>query len=490
LYNPFMNLQAWRYRRFHPVYLIGWCCAGILAGILVSKFASFAPGIFWLAVAVVGAVGLFRGRRWWAVVLIMLCGLVVGWERGATLQRELAQYKPYYGRQVVLSGKVMRDIVVGSGSSQEMRLGDVRINDKELPGEVWVSGSTQLEIKRSDIAIIEGKLGEGFGTFPASMFRGRIISAERSEYGDVGRDVRDRFADGVREGISEPESSLGIGYLTGQRSALPVDLDDQLRLLGLTHVVVASGFHLTTLVRFARRAFVRVSRYMAATASSAMIGAFVLVTGFSPSMSRAALITGLSLLAWYYGRRIHPFVLLLFGAVVTALINPFFIWGDLGWFLSFAAFAGVLLLAPLLQHLFWPDKKKPGAMKEILVMTMAAQLATMPIIAFTFSQYSALALPANLLILPLVPLAMLLTFFAGVAGIIAPAISMWVGMPATAVLSYMTSAIDKLAGLPWAGGEITFGALELVSAYALLLLFGLFLWRRTGHDFRGDNVVE
>ena len=151
----------------------------------------------------------------------------------------------------------------------------------------------------------------------------------------------------MREVVKEPQASLGIGFLTGQRSTLPDSLDEQLRIVGLTHIVVASGYNLTILVRFARRLFVRYSKYWATVSASVMICGFVLVTGFSPSMSRAALVTGLSLAAWYYGRKIHPLVLLLFAAAITVLINPSFLWGDIGWALSFTAFAGVMLLAPL-----------------------------------------------------------------------------------------------------------------------------------------------
>jgi competence protein ComEC len=485
-----MNLLAWRYRRFHPAYLIGWCCVGILLGLLISQLAGFAPGAIWLAAAILTALSLFHNRRWWAVILIAACGMIVGWERGAVLRIELAGYAPYYNQQATLEGKIAEDVVVSENGEQQIRLGGIVLNNQKLPGQVWVNTGSRLDLKRSDVITVEGKLGEGFGNFPATIFRANVTNAERPRPGDVARIVRDWFAEGVRQAIPEPEASLGVGYLVGQRSTLPPELDEQLRMLGLTHVVVASGYNLTILVRFARRAFAGISKYLATAAAGTMIAAFVLVTGFSPSMTRAALITGLSLLAWYYGRKLHPIVLLIVGAAITALINPLYIWGDLGWFLSFAAFAGVILLAPLFRHLLWPGVKNPGTIKQILSETTAAQLLTMPIIAFAFGQYSVLALPANVLILPLVPFAMLLTFFAGLAGVMFMPIAKVFGFPADAVLSYMTTAVDKLASLPWAEGELAFGPIELVASYALLLALGIFLWRKTKHDFRNDNIVE
>lgn len=223
--------------------------------------------------------------------------------------------------------------------------------------------------------------------------------------------------------------------------------------------------------------------------AAAMISAFVLITGFSPSMSRAALVAGLSLLVWYFGRRIHPLVLLPVSAAITVLLNPSFIWGDIGWYLSFASFAGILLLAPVVRHALWGERKEIGTFRSIVLETMSAQLATLPIIAFVFGQYSPLALPANLLILPLVPLAMLLTFVAGIGSLILPMMAHIFGFPAYVVLRYMTTITDWLAALPWAQGAIHFGTYALVGGYAMLTLVIIWLWRRTRHSFYRDNIV-
>ncbi len=62
---------------------------------------------------------------------------------------------------------------------------------------------------------------------------------------------------------------------------------------------------------------------------------------------------GLSSSAWYYGRTIHPLVLLPCVGGNCAIDNPQFGWGDLGWQLSFACQQGVIMLAPLLHSYFW-----------------------------------------------------------------------------------------------------------------------------------------
>ena len=100
----------------------------------------------------------------------------------------------------------------------------------------------------------------------------------------------------------------------------------------------------------------------------------------------------LSLLAWYYGRSFHPVILLFFVAALSLLINPSYGWNDLGWALSFLSFAGVMILAPLLQAYFFGDKK-PGTVRQILGETFSAQLVTAPLLIMTFGQISVVGLP-------------------------------------------------------------------------------------------------
>ena len=280
-----------------------------------------------------------------------------------------------------------------------------------------------------------------------------------------------------------------LGFLLGQREQLPSDLQDALRTAGLMHIVVASGYNLTILVRLARRLFMRISRFSALVVAGGMVLGFLAITGLSPSMSRAALVTGLSLLAWYYGRRFHPFVLLTLAAAITTLIHPSYVWGDIGWQLSFAAFAGVMLLAPLIQAYFF-GPKKPGVVRQIIGETIAAQLTTMPIIILTFGQISTVAILTNILVVPLIPLAMLLTFMIGIANVGLPWFASLLAITTVWLLGYMIHVAIGFAQQPWALVEVHFGVLSLVTYYLALLGVGYYLWRRTRYNFRRSSIVE
>lgn len=478
-------------KKLHVSWFIGFFSLGLIIGVAMtaglrvhalSGAASVVVALSFLAISAINARIIF-------LAVAVAGGMILGAYRADIELADFSSYEPHYGQWVHLSGRVSEDTTITTRGEQRIKLKNIVVNDKQLPGQVWVEIKSNAEIKRSDSIAVEGLLGDGFGSFQASIGRARLESITKIAHNDIAREIRDWFANGVKSTISEPQASLGIGYLAGQRNTLPEQLDNNLRLLGLTHVVVASGFNLTILVRFTRRLFAKVSKYLAAVSGFLMMSSFIMVTGFSPSMSRAGIVTGLSLLAWYFGRRIHPLVLLPLAAAITVMISPSFIWGDIGWYLSFAAFAGVIILAPLINHFFF-GAKKPGTIRQILVETTSAQIATMPIIAYVFGQYSPLAIPANLLVLPLVSVAMVLTFVAGIAGVSSLPFAGIFGWPAQAVLDYMTTVMEKLAALPFAAGELSFSMSLLLASYVSLVVLAILLWRKTGHDFKQDSIVE
>jgi competence protein ComEC len=220
-----------------------------------------------------------------------------------------------------------------------------------------------------------------------------------------------------------------------------------------------------------------------------MIAGFMAITGWSASMTRAGLVAGLSLWAWYYGRAFHPVTLLAFAAAVTTVIYPAYAWGDLGWALSFAAFAGVIVLAPLL-HAFFYGGEKPGFVAQIFIETVAAQIMTLPILLGAFGKFSIIALVSNILVLPLVPLAMLLSFLVGMCQLLVPAAAHIATMPAGIVLGYMVWVVEWTAKVSWAQIFCPLPWWGVLLAYSVIAGACIYLKRSTHYNLRQVNVVE
>lgn len=478
----------WVKERIGIEWRIALCCAGLLIGVAVALYIRIPVVVGGIGGAM--SLGLFiYGRRFAAVFLLpsmMLFGMGYGsltqvWERDA--------YSDVIGQEVELTGKVKKDPSVNTNGAMSLQLGPIQIRGSPVGGSVFTSVRTKMQIVRSDTVTVRGTAQVGFGNFPISLKNPTIVHVERQTTGDIGRVVRDWFAGKVRVVIDEPQASLGIGYLTGQKSALPEDLSEALKIAGLTHIVVASGYNLTVLVRLARRLLLPVSKFSAAMAALAMVLMFMTVTGLSPSMTRAGIVSGLSILFWYYGRKVHPIVLLLFVAALTVLYQPSYLWGDLGWQLSFSAFFGVMVIGPLLKAYFYGDRKINIA-TQTLLETLSAHIATVPIIALQFGVVSNVAIIANMLVVPLVPLAMLLTFIAGLWVIFGIGLPWLIAVPTSALLEYMVGVAHYVSELSWAQSELT-AQPYIWGVYCFVVIAGCWwMWRASRLNLRTGDALN
>jgi competence protein ComEC len=319
-------------------------------------------------------------------------------------------------------------------------------------------------VYRGDRVQVTGKIFPSRGSNQATIAYGQLVrvSAGNNWYSDLAR----RFDAGMQSALPEPLASFGLGLLIGQRNTLPQNITAALTAVGLIHIVAVSGYNLTILVRGIGRLRLG-SKYQKLVISLALIIGFVLITGFSASIVRAALVSVLGLWAWYYGLKFKPIVLIAFAAAVTAFWNPFYVWGDLGWYLSFLAFFGVLVIAPVLAAKLF--KKPPKLLTMVVLETLSAEIMTLPLILMTFNQLSIIALVANALVVPLVPLAMLLSAIAGTAGELIPQFAGWFALPANLLLTYMLDIVHLLANLPSVLIHRSISLPYMLAIYAIVL---------------------
>ena len=120
---------------------------------------------------------------------------------------------------------------------------------------------------------------------------------------------------------------------------------------------------------------------------------------------------------------------------------------------------------------------------------MSAQIFTLPLLVVAFGVVSNVALLANVLILPLVPLAMLLVFLAGIFATV-PLLGALIAAPTTWLLSYMVWVAEWLAGQSWAQMEVSITWWMVVLAYIVLSLAVWWMVHATGYRLRESNVVQ
>jgi len=349
-------------------------------------------------------------------------------------------------REVTLVGTISEDPNI-SGNNFKLRLNDLRVEfpsgeQIDLAGKVYAQLSSKVQLERSDRITLNGKLGSGFGVFSATFYRPELVAVERAEYGDVFARIKHRFIGMVKAVIPSPEVDLGLGYLVGEKSGLSEEFSEQLRAVGMTHVVVASGAHLGILIGFVHKMFGRISRFAGAVVAIFAIFGFAMLVGFTPSMTRAVLVSVLGIVVGYVGRSFSPLCLILLVAAITLLLDPLNLL-NLGWQLSFASFFAILVLAPQTCRLLYGGKSPPW-LASMLITSIVASITCAPILIYNFGSISLLSLVANLVILPTLPYAMCLVLLSGILGFI-PGLGLIIVKLARLLLSLHISVIEFLS---------------------------------------------
>ncbi|HVV25672.1 MAG TPA: ComEC/Rec2 family competence protein [Candidatus Saccharimonadales bacterium] len=458
--------------RFRRTTLLTAAYAAFLIGVGLARGGRSAD-IFWSGLLAV-LLGMFRKKD--LVTLLLAVGFAgsLGLWRGEVYVQKLAAYQPYYGQAVTLSARATEDAVYSKNSQLSFDANHIQLDDgTELTGKIELGGFGLDAIYQGDEVQASGKLYPGFGAY-----QGRISFAQLSlvrHHPSLVASIRRKFAAGMQSALPEPLASFAMGLLIGQRATLPDDVKQDLLMVGLTHIIAVSGYNLTIMLEASRGMFGRASKRLATLGAFALIGAFLLLAGSSASIVRAAIVSMLSIMVGYYGRSFKPLNLIMLAGAITAWANPFYIWSDVSWYLSFLAFYGVMVLAPALSERIQPGRAPPLAL-AVALESICAEIMTLPYVLHVFGQMSLIGLPANVLVVTLVPLAMLLSTVAGLAGMLTPSLAGWLSWPAKLLLTYMLDVAHLLSRVPHIFLQnLQFGIGQMLAMYVVIIALSLSL---------------
>lgn len=259
---------------------------------------------------------------------------------------------------------------------------------------------------------------------------------------------REKWVSILEKVMPSPMSSLGAGILLGIKGQMPYDFYQQLVATGTLHIVAASGFNVMIVAQILMSLALNFFRRgVAIGVGIAGIVFYVLLAGASASVVRAGIMGSLSLMAYFWGRPSEAKRLLWVTAGIMLLSEPRMV-ADIGFQLSVVATAGLIYLGPRLQIL---KARIPCLRRQVqcanegvgkfieqyLFPTMAASVATAPIILWHFGRVSLISPLVNLLILPVVPLIMFLTAMVVILGSVAMSLAYVAGWVAYVPLAWV-----------------------------------------------------
>lgn len=279
-------------------------------------------------------------------------------------------------------------------------------------------------------------------------------------------DFRNFLRERINKFLPEPDAGLAVALLLGYSKTIGEEQQTWFSRAGLSHLIAISGSHITLIAallsRFAYA--LHLKRKKALIFSSAFAIFYVLFSGAAPSAIRAGIMAFLTFLALFFGRENSAWRALLFSATLMLFINPALLRDDIGFQLSFAAFFGLLLSAPLLR-------KKLAWWQEAFLITLVCQLFTWPISSYYFHSVSLVAPLANLfsawIFAPLfvvLPVALLFSGLGNFLGLI----FFW---PAYLLTRYLLIVARLCSNLSWAAVDYQINFYFIFIYYLFLICF-------------------
>lgn len=252
--------------------------------------------------------------------------------------------------------------------------------------------------------------------------------------------VRASVVDHIKQTYHSPQSDLLAGILLGVQETMTTELRQSFRATGTSHIVALSGFNVTIIITILAAALsALIGRRVAFWPTTILIICFVVLTGASASVTRAAVMSLVGLVAGHLGRPVAVARIILYAFVGMVLFNPLILLHDLGFQLSFLATLGLIYVSPSVERLVhrWPEA---FAIRSNLSSTLAAMLVTEPLLLWLFGRLSIVAPAVNLAVLPLIPFIMAF----GAVALVVP----WAVPVTDALLRLVLGAIDVAAAWP------------------------------------------
>lgn len=292
-----------------------------------------------------------------------------------------------------------------------------------------------------DVLSVDGTLSEH------NIVYSPTISSDGSENEDVlimavMYSIRESIVSRLKVLFTEPFASLISGIVFGVELDLGLELKEEMRKAGITHILVASGYNVTFIVGgiISLLTVMSVPRRFVGLVSMCGVVVYAIVAGMEPPIVRAGIMVGAVVLAEASGRQYHPMLILSYTAMAMLLYDVK-LYNSLSFFLSITATCAIFVVRPFIARFFtlWAT-----FIRDDIVTTLSVILCTTPLVWLWIGNFQVNGLLTNVVILWVVPYVTWGTFIALVLSFISISIAQPIAYFVTMLLSYLLFIVEKL----------------------------------------------
>lgn len=487
---------------------IVYLCLGWVFGIWIAlRFPQLSGGLWqiWTVLAIIAVIRLKPVSHWQFRALVVLFFTLGGLRYSAVPQSsDIARFNNE-------GGLTITGVIIAEPDLRENRV-QVRVEVETVfhasyegpaQGIVLVQTGRLTEMQYGDRIHATGLLNTpaeydtfSYADFLArsgvfSVMRGAAVEVESSGHGNpisaLLIDLKARASEQIALALPEPQAGLLTGILLGTESGISDPLADDFAAVGASHIIAISGFNMTLISGLAIAILGRAlpkNKRLAAFIALVFISLYTLMVGASAAVLRAAIMSGLVIIVSLVRRRTYTLASLSFVVLALTAQNPTVLW-DISFQLSFFATLGLMMfVTPLsrhfdaLLHAALPRRAaelSSAILREPIIVSLAAQLTTLPLIVLYFQRLSLVSLPVNLLVVPIQAYLLIIGGLATLLSLIAPGLALvfyWIDL---IFLSWSIAIVRLFARLDFADIAFFVDA-RLIGLYYASLIGGAIMY--------------
>jgi len=477
-------------------------CLAFIVGVSISSLVIVSQSI-WLGILILGtllivfgSISRFKlfGLVAFGFCLLVLAGGIIRYQSVLT-DDIIKEITGYYDQEIVFNGIIIEE------PEKRINQQKFQVESKDIPGKILVTTELYPEYNYGDELEISGKLREPaqFEDFDYQQYLAKDKIYLVIYYSEINRlsegqgnwfkqrifNFKDRLRNVIEQTLLPPQSSILKAIFLGDRYGLSDGLKEKLNISGTRHIVAISGMHMIIMTQILLFLALGIGLWRGQAFYFVVILLILYITmiGAPASAVRAGLMAGLLLLAQKIGRLRNADRAVVFAATGILVVNPLLLKSDVGFQLSFMACLSIIYLKPILdaKTAKWPN---PFRLKDILTMTLAAQLGALPILIFHFGNLSLISPLANLLIVPFLPVIMISGIFLVFTGLVWLGLAKILAWPVWFLLSYVVKVVDYLSSFPLAAYEFKNASWGILGMYYVgLVVFILYEKKKLGNYF-------
>lgn len=279
-----------------------------------------------------------------------------------------------------------------------------------------------------------------------------------------------QFIEAVNKNITSPHAELVGGILLGLKSSLGEQLELDFRRVGLIHIVVLSGYNITIISVAILAVLFFLPLTLRLLTGLIAICIFAILVGSGATVIRASIMSTIAIFGQIFHRTYDVNRALFIAGIIMIFLNPYILIYDPSFQLSFLATYGLINFSEKVKSWFQFLPEKFG-LKEIVVSTVATQIAVFPLLSKMIGEISIISLLVNVITLPTIPMAMLLGFLIGLFGLTPFTIlTSIISFLAYLNLGYVIKITETFSQLPFATIS-----LPKINWFEIVLLYGLII---------------